>query len=239
MSDYDNRDLVALDQVEDLLEAYADARLSPVGPVLARMRRHVLAQAATTVAATRLSESAPSRAAWWSNLSLRVPRWAFALGMAATLTLGTGVAVLAAPPCSAFYNARVAIETALLPVQADARLAAHEEHLAQRLADAEAAAASGNPAALAAALAAYRAELDAAIADVGDDEDRLAHLEAMLARHVATLTALEARVPEQASIDDALENSQKAVEKIKQQASHPAGPPTGAPAGPPEDPGKP
>jgi hypothetical protein len=239
MSEYHNRDLLALDQVEDLLAAYAEARLAPSGPVLARMRRQFLAEAATAAATTRLAGNAPSRAGWRSSLSVRLPSRAFAIAMAAMLTLGAGAAVLAAPPGSALYSARVAIETALLPVQADARLAAHEEHLAQRLADAEAAAASGNAASLVAALAAYQAELDAAIADVGDDAARLAHLEAMLARHVATLTALEASVPEQASVDKALENSQKAVEKIREAAGKPAGRPTDAPAGPAGEPGKP
>jgi hypothetical protein len=238
VSEYSNRDLVALDQVEDLLEAYADARLSPSGPVLARIRRHVLAEAETAAAAGRIAGTDTSRAGWWSSLSVRVPRRAVALAMAATLTLATAAAVLAAPPGSAFYNARVSIEMAFLPMQADARLAAHEEHLAQRLADAEAAAANGNATALVAALAAYQAELDAAVADVGDDAARLAHLEAMLAKHVATLTALEVRLPDQASVDNALEKSQKAVVKIREKASHPAGKPTDASGGPPEEPGK-
>jgi hypothetical protein len=238
MSEYEHRDLVARDQVEDLLEAYADARLSPSGPVLARMRRHVLTEAAASATATRLAGDVLSKARWRPSLPVRVPRRAFALVMAATLTLGTGAAVLAAPPGSALYDARVAFEDAFLPTQADARLAAHEEHLANRLADAEAAAASGNAVALVAALAAYQAELDAAVADVGDDAERLAHLEAMLARHVVTLTALQARVPEQASVDNALENSQKAVVRIQEKA-HPAGKPTDAPAGPAGEPGKP
>ena len=44
---------------------------------------------------------------------------------------------------------------------------------------------------------AYQAEVDAAVADVGDDADRLAHLEAELAKHTAVLQALAATAPEQ------------------------------------------
>jgi hypothetical protein len=187
------------------------------------MRRHVLAQAAAAAAADRIAATDRATATRWSLASLRLPRRLVALGMAATLMLGTTAAVLAAPPGSPFYNARVAIETALLPSQADDRLAAHEDHLAQRLAEAEAAAARGDLAGLAAALAAYDAEVNSAFSDAGDDQDRLAHLEAMLARHVATLTDLEARAPEQAAIENALENSQKAVEKIQAKAGNHGG----------------
>lgn len=223
MSDHSSRELSAPDQVADLLEAYADARLSPSAPVLARMRRHVLAQAArmpTAATVPGTDGGAPGR---WSLLAFRLPRRAFALVGAAALTLTMGAAVLGAPPNSPFYNARVALQEAFLPSQADARLAAHENLLAERLAEAEAAAVSGDAAALAAALAAYDAEVDHVVADVGDDHDRLAHLEEMLAKHVTVLTALVATAPEQASIDNALDNSQKAIEKIKAKSSRPGG----------------
>ena len=160
MSDYFDRDLAALDEIEDLLEAYADARLSPPGPVLARMRAQVLREASlrNAIAATaqRLAESEVAGRSSWGLPRLRVPQRAFALGLAATLTLGTSAAVLAARPGSPFYNARVAIESAFLPNQLDARLASHEMHLSERLAEAEAAAARGDLPALAAALAAYQ-----------------------------------------------------------------------------------
>lgn len=234
---YVNRELQQLDEIEDLLEAYAEARLSPSGPVLARMRAAVMTEAALA-AATAATERrvldiggpTPSR---WSVPSLHVPRRAAAFGAAAVLTMATGAAVLAAPPGSPFYQARVAIEAAFLPTQIDARLASHEEHLEQRLAEAQAAATSGDPAALTAALAAYAAEVDAALTGLGDNTALLAHLEGVLAKHVAVLTALEARVPEQASIDRALESSQKAVEKIKEKrGQNGGGPPGGVPTGP-------
>ncbi|HXG25900.1 MAG TPA: DUF5667 domain-containing protein, partial [Candidatus Binatia bacterium] len=177
---------------------------------------------------------------------LRLPRAVFAAGFAAVLTVATGAAVLAAPPGSPFFNARLAIEQALLPPvgDLDARLAAHQELLEDRLAEAQAAAARGDTAGLTAALAAYDAEVAQAVNELGTDADGLAHLEAMLAKHVVVLTDLEAKVPSQASVERALENSQKAIEKIKEKKgggkpadpgnrpSPPAGAPSGVPTGP-------
>ena len=227
MSTSPSSDPAARDQVEDLLEAYADARLSASSPVLARMRRHVLAQAARTSSAPLATDRAGHRR--WSLPAFRLPRTAFSLVGAAALLLATGAAVLGAPAGSPLYNARVTLQEAFLPSQADARLAGHEELLAERQAEAEAAAASGDPKAVAAALAAYDAEVNAVLADVGNDQDRLAHVEEMLAKHVAMLTALVAKVPEQASIDNALATSQKAIEKIKAKGSHDGGKPSGPP----------
>ena len=220
MSRYHHPDLVALDEIEDLLEAYAESRLTPSSPVLARMRRAVVAEAAsvgaTRAAAERGRETSAerrARLAWFPRI--RVPAAAVATIAAAVMGLGMGTAVLAAPPGSPFYGARVALEQAFLPTQVDDRLASHEQHLKERLAEAELAAARGDGPALAAALAAYDAEVAQALGDLGADVDRLAHLEAMLAKHVDVLTALQAEVPEQASVDKALENSQKAIANIR------------------------
>jgi Domain of unknown function (DUF5667) len=233
VSAFDTNDSVALDRLEDLLEAYREARLAPPGSVLARIRANVLAQAAAASAATaaasrlRLVEPDSSRTRGW--LPPRFARVAFGFGFAAALTLGTSAAVFAAPPGSPFYNARVFIESAFLPTQLDARLVAHEDLLAERLHEAEAAAASGDTVGLAAALAAYQAEVDDATADVGDDPTRLAHLEDVLANHTAVLTALAATLPEQSSIDNAIENSSKAITKLqdKSHPAHPSHPPQG------------
>jgi hypothetical protein len=160
------------------------------------------------------------------------------------MVFGTSAAVFAAPPGSPFYNARVAIETAFLPNDLDARLAAHEQHLEDRLFEAQLAAARGDAEGLDAALAAYQAEVDASVADVGEDASRLAHLEEMLAKHVAVLTALEVKVPEQAAIENALENSQKAIVNIKEKGNkgnngnggHGGGKPSDTPGGKPSTP---
>jgi hypothetical protein len=234
MTEYFDRDLAALDQVEDLLEAYADARLSPSGPVLARMRANVLREASLqqAIAAADERRAAPDVARpWWGLGRTHLPRRAFALGLAATLTLGTSAAVLAAPPGSPFYNARVAIEVAFLPTQVDQRLASHERHLDERLTEAGAAAARGDLVALAAALAAYQAEVDAAVADIGDDAARLAHLEGELARHTAALQALAASLPEEPAIEHAIDTSQKAATKLKDKGDHAAGKPSSPPDG--------
>jgi len=239
MTEYFDRDLAALDQIEDILEAYADARLSPSGPVLARMRAQVLREASlrqAMVAANERTASIDVMRRRFVIPHLYFPRRAFALGMAAAMTLGTGAAVLAAPPGSPFYNARVAIEVAFLPAQVDQRLASHEMHLDERLVEAEKAAARGDLVALAAALDAYRAEVDATVGDVGDDADRLAHLEAVLATHVATLEALAARLTNDTAADNALEHaidvSQKAADKLKDKGSQ-SGKPTQEPGGKP------
>ena len=240
MAAYEHPSLRALDELEDLLEAYAEARLAPSSPMLARMRRAVLTEAASVAAARAVNrrladtdEAHRERSTWLPTF--RVPRPVFAAGFAALLTVSTGAAVLAAPPGSAFFNARVALEEIVLPTQPDDRLASHQQHLEDRLAEAAAAAARGDTVSLAAALAAYDAEVGRALSEIGNDGDLLAHLEAMLAQHVGVLTALEAKVPAQSSVDDAIENSQKAIEKVKEkaQAGKPATPGGGRPAEPP------
>jgi len=99
----------------------------------------------------------------------------------------------------------------------------HEKLLQERLDEAEAAAASGDSSALAAALAAYQAEVDAATADAGNDQDWLAHLQAMLAKHTATLTELAATLPAESSIERAIDASSKAITRIETK-THPAQP---------------
>ena len=235
MTEYFDRDLAALDQIEELLGAYADAHLSPSSPVLARIRAHVIREASlrNAIAAAEERQAAAQVAkARWNLSGMRVARRAFALGLAAVLTLGTTAAVLAAPPGSPFYNARVAIEVAFLPTQVDQRLASHESHLDERLVEAEAAAARGDFVALAAALDAYQAEVGAAVADIGDDADRLAHLEAELAKHTSTLQALAAKVPEQSAIEHAIDTSQKASTRLKDKGEHGAGKPSTQPGNP-------
>jgi hypothetical protein len=153
----------------------------------------------------------------FSMQSLAKP--AFALGFAGLLALGTGTAVTSAAPGSPFYGARVALEEALLPTQIDARLASHEQHLDERLAAAELAADGGDATALAAALAAYQEEIDAMLADVGNDYGRLAHFQAVLEKHIAKLVALSLRLPTEVARDNAGEHaiqaSESAVTKVR------------------------
>ncbi|MEA2673254.1 MAG: hypothetical protein QOI92_446 [Chloroflexota bacterium] len=232
MTDYTDRELLALDQIEDLLRAYADARLAPATPVLARMRAAVMGQAVISGAVAAEQHRIDTDRAIgrrWALPGFQLPRRAMAFGLAASLTLGTTAAVFAAPPGSPFYSARITIENALVPNNPDARLAAHEDRLTELLADAQAAANSGNGAALDAALAAYQDEVDAAVADLGDAPDRLAHLEEDLGKHVAVLQGLEATLPTQAAIEHAIDASQKAINKLHDSGSHPGGKPSPAP----------
>ena len=227
MSAYDDNDLGALNRLEDLLEAYCEVRLAPQGATLARIRASVLAEAAAVSAANaaanrpRLLEPAPKTFRW--SLPPRFTRTALAFGFAATLTVGTTFSVLASPPGSPFYNARVFIETMSLPAQAAARLVGHEKLLDERIAEARAAAASGDTVGLDAALAAYRSEVDSASADAGTNPDQLAHLEEMLAKHTAVLAALETRLPDASSIDKAIDASSKAITRL-QEKTHAARP---------------
>lgn len=208
----------SIDQVVDLLEAYADARLSPRGAVLARMRRNVIAEMDAKVAlleaerAARLAAAAPP---WWRTIHVPIPRGLAAAGMAALLTFGTSAAVLAAPPGSPFYNARVTLEQAFLPASPADRVAAHQKLLQERLAEAQAAADSGNIAALSAALAAYQSEIDAAVADVGYDPTLLAFLHTALIQQTALLETMAAANPEQAAaIQGALNANENATDKL-------------------------
>ena len=238
MSSYEGG-FAANDRLKDLLDAYRETRLAPSGAVLARIRANVLVEAASASAMMavanrpRLVEAGAKPARW--SLAPRFSRAVFGLGFAAALMVGTTAAVMAAPPGSAFYNARVFLETLALPTQADARLARHEELIQERLDEAEAAAARGDTVALAAALAAYQAEVDAATADIGTDQTRLAHLEEELAKHTAVLTALAARLPEQSSIEHAIDASSKAITNLqdREHATQPTQPthPTHAPQG--------
>lgn len=229
---YNDRNRAALDQLEDLLDAYADARLMPTAPVLARIRANVLAEAAARAAANHaMAEVATESPVHIESRRFLWTRRVAALGMAATMALGVTGAVMAAPPGSALYNARISIGNLALPSQPDWRLATRENHLEDRLDEAQSAATRGDAVGLAAALAAYEAEVSAALAELSADPVLLAHLEAMLAKHTTTLTDLEAQLPEQASIDKAIEASSKAIEKVKEKSR--------GQGGPPADPGNP
>jgi cytochrome c556 len=223
----------ANDRLEELLEAYASARLAAARPVLARIRTKVLAEANARAAAQRLSFApppAPPVAPFsLTRLSLaRIPqaRPALAIVFAVSLSLGIGSAVVAAPPGSAFYNARLSIEAAMMPSvgDLDARLAAYEDQFDRRLAEADAAIARGDESALAAALAAYQQEVTNAVAEIGDANDRLAQFEAVLAKRIATLQELSVRLPTDVARANAVEHaiaaSEKAVEKLQAKQNH-------------------
>ena len=219
MTDID-RSMVGFDEVEALLSAYADARLAPKSAVLARMRAAVLTQAADGAA---VDASARSKRFTFHWPRLLAPRQLTAIGLAMAFGLGSGAVVLAAPPDSPLYSVRAAIETAFLPSNPDQRLTAHEDHLTDLLAEAQQDAASGDTSALAADLQAYQAEMNAAVADVGNDSGRLAHLEDVLGKHIAVLEGLADTLPETAAIEHAILASQNALDRLTG-VTTPAGP---------------
>jgi len=224
---YDDRDRNALDRLEDMLDAYADARLTPSSPILRRMRAHVLAQAVAVEASQAASVPDAGSHGLFDRIRvprLTLPRRALAIGMAATLTVGATAAVAGAVPGTPFYEAKVAIQDLFLPTHDGDRLVAHEQHLADRIGEAEAAAARRDTVALEAALAAYRGEVEAALADVGADPGLLTQLQAVLNLHVTALEqlslVLQSDDADGAVIAQAIHASQDAVEKIKDKTDH-------------------
>jgi hypothetical protein len=206
------------------LEAYASARLSPDRAAAARIRVAVIEEARMRALETSIRTTPHRHRAG--------PRRFAALLLAAGLTLAAAVAVSAgSAPGGPFYGARIWLEAATLPANADDRALERVRQIEERLLDAERAAASGDPHALAAAIQAYRDAVDEAMAEVGDDAERLARLEEALGHHVAVLEALSARLPDAADdgIDRAIEASQKAVEKIGKTKHGPAAKPTDKP----------
>ena len=208
-------------EVEQRLAAYAARRLAPRYGAVARIRTALFQQ----LEARRLLTVDPAEIR-----RTRIARRFVAAGLAAALTVAATATVVTAGPASPFYGARLWLETATLPAAADDRAEAHRQRLATRLAEAEAAAASGNAGAVAQALAAYRAEVEAALADVGDNTEQLARLEAALATHLVALDTLAGKVPSQAAsaIQNAMSVSSKAVDKIKATKARPH-PPAGSP----------
>ena len=223
-----------MDELAQRLEAYASARLSPSVGASARIRVAVIEEARMRALETSIG-SAPHR-------HRAGPRRLTALLLAAGLVLGSAVAVAAGSgPGGPLYDARIWLESAILPADADARALERVRHIEERLLDAERAAASGDPGALAAAILAYREAVVEAMAEVGTDADRLARLEEALGHHVAVLEALSTRLPDAAGdgIDRAIEASRKAVDKLVQtkpepRATEPAVAPTAKPGKTPE-----
>jgi hypothetical protein len=225
-----------MDELAQRLEAYASARLSPSRAASARIRVAVIEEARMRALETSIG-SPPHR-------HRAGPRRLTALLLAAGLVLGSAVAVAAGSgPGGPLYEARIWLESAILPADADARALERVRHIEERLLDAERAAASGDPGALAAAIRAYREAVIEAMAEVGTDADRLARLEEALGHHVAVLEALalSGRLPDEAAdgINRAIESSQKAFDKLvqtkpKPRATEPAGEPTAKPGKTPE-----
>ncbi|MEO8462539.1 MAG: hypothetical protein ABI555_04960 [Chloroflexota bacterium] len=142
--------------------------------------------------------------------------------LAASLTIASVAGVSAASTAGGpLYGARIWLETATLPADANARALERLHQIDARAQELEQATRGGNGSAVAAAIAAYRDAIDVALTEAGTDSNHLANLEASLGLHVDVLETIKERAPEQAQggLGRAIEASSKAVDKIK--ATHP------------------
>jgi hypothetical protein len=206
------------------LDTYAAARLDPSVDAVRRMRKAVVLRAADLAAirqfeAERFAAEEERRRNSHRGLSgwLGVHRRASAALLAASMTFASVAAVFASPPGSALYPTRVWLQTVFLPAAGDARAAAHVDLLEQQVEDAEHAAGGGDPAGVQAALTAYIAELQSAIADAQSDPVRLAELEHALEVHLLLLQQLENNAPAdtQNAIHQAINDNRKATHDLQ------------------------
>lgn len=220
------------------LDAYAGAHLTPDLAAATRMRARVLAVAHRRSAlgladpglALVPTPEVEPRAAVTVRTVVRVaPHRRAARGravaflLAATLTLGAAAGTaLAARPGGALYAARLWAETLTLPADPSARAVAELGRLRDRLAEAEAAAAVGDPDGATAALRAYEsivAEATAHAVAAGNGVAGAA-LETGVAQQVAVLRRLATSLPETAvpaierALQHAIERSRDAIETI-------------------------
>ena len=138
--------------------------------------------------------------------------------LAASLTIASVAGVAAASTAGGpLYGARIWLETAALPADSNARALERLHQIDARAQELEQASRGGNGSAIAAAAAAYRDSVDAALSEAGTVTDHLANLEASLGLHVEVLETIKVRAPEQAQggLGRAIEASSKAVDKIK------------------------
>lgn len=220
MNDIDMNPHSRDDELKRRLEAYGRARLSPDTASSARMRARVVleAQRRSPTSASREPVARPSTPAVVVPLAPRRRGILPALLAAALVVLMLAGGALAARPGGPLYEARLAVEAAFLPSGAEARAEANLRRLEARLAEAVEAAANRDGRGVAAALAAYRRLVDETAGASGASDVRDAVLEDALAKHLDVLNDLLSRVPDQArpAIEQAIERSDKAVEKIHQ-----------------------
>lgn len=179
------------------LDSYASAALTPDPAATARARAAVMVEARRRAASAAGAGPRP-------GLLRRRPRFRPALGpgllAAAALVLLVGVGgVVASAPGGPLYGVRLWAEQLTLPAQPAARVDAQLNRLDERLGEAETAAEAGNNDAVAAALDAYRAEMDDAVAAAATDPGKRAEVANRLEQHRAVLAALAARLPERAA----------------------------------------
>jgi hypothetical protein len=237
------------DEVEARLLEYGAARLSPAPESVRRMRAAIVVHAAGAAALRDVAAGSLTERHGWRVLARAEPpvdrRTAFRMRrrvasmlLAAAVAIGSAAAVFAATPGSALYPTRLWVEGLTLPAAGDARVVVQVDHLQQRLNEAASAAGGGDLGGVAAALAAYRAELIAALGDAGEDPEKLARLNEALRVHVVTLQTLEGAVPADAApaVHATIDAGHTAVHQIETKVTPtalPTAPPPANPAGRP------
>jgi hypothetical protein len=239
------------DELARRLEAYAQARLSPDAAASARLRARVMR------AVHRAEGPSPAPAplavptpAIVVPMQSRGPRVVTALLAAAFLLAAFAGATVAARPGGPLYEARLAVEEALLPTDPGARAAADLARLQSRLDEARAAANGGDAGAVLAALDAYQDLVDEKAAAAGDSIEHDTALEDALDHHLDVLNGLLTQVPDAAlpGLERAIERSDRAFDRIHERGPEPepgdepakeppgqSGKPDHTPQGPPSD----
>ncbi len=187
-------------ELERRLDRYGQVRLSPSPAAVARMRARVMREARLGFA-----EAAETRTLALVGDDRRVrarrhaARRAGGLLAAACLTLGLAAGTMAASQAGGpLYGPRLGLEALMLPADPTARADAEVVRLEARVADFVSAAGKGDHGAVAAALDAYQAIAEEALAAAGTDAAALETLRVALDRHLTVLEAVADKVPSQA-----------------------------------------
>jgi len=229
-------------ELERRLDRYAEVRLSPSVASVARIRARVMREARlgfAEAARTGMPATAGPVAGAPSVTGRHALRRAASLLVAASLSLGLAAGTMAASQAGGpFYGPRIGLEGLLLPSDPAARAGAEVVRLEARLAEFAAATASGDLGGAAAALDAYQAIAEEALAGAGAHAELLETLRVALARHVGILEALAATLPAPAraaierNIVRATDRNETVLERLDAARPRPG---SGAPAAPPVD----
>jgi hypothetical protein len=213
------------------LEAYADERLRPDALATAQTRARVLAQARRSATAA----AAPA-AAIGGAPGLR--RWRPFIGLAAAalaLVLLVGGAAAMSEAGGPLYGTRLWLEEVTMPSDPAARAEAELRRIEARFREMEAAAARGDQSAMDAALTEYQSTVDEALGSV-PAEMRDEHLQVVLSKHLDVLDGLLKTAPAPAikGLENAIEKSGKALDRLDDLAPADSPPGGGKPSPKPD-----
>jgi len=200
-------------EIEQRLERYAAVRLSPAPAAAARLRARVMRETRIAIAAGRLQAVAPAAALERRRVAHHRNLWrrAAGIGLAAVLSIGAvGGALAAGEPGGPLYDARVWLESLVLPADSDNRADAEIVRLDTRITEVLAAARSGNDSAVREALVAFGAIAEEALSNAAGNDAALERLRVALFGHIAVLTRVGDKAPDQAS-DAILANIERAI----------------------------